>query len=211
MKHDFWHQAWSEGRTGFNQSETNKDLQEFFPKLKERAKVLVPLCGKSIDLLWLKDKGFETTGVEISQKAVEDFFKENQINFQKPQGNQYIHENLILEVNDFFKSGKPKYFDAIYDRASIVALPPEMRSDYAKHSLKILKSKGQILLIAFEYPQEKVSGPPFSVPEEEIHTLYGKLADIKLLKEASLEAKNPKFQEAGICNIKRKVYLITKN
>lgn len=206
MEHNFWHQAWKEGRTGFNQSEPNQDLTEFFPKLPENSHVMVPLCGKSIDLMWLSQQNYKVTGVEINRGAVESFFKENALNFQSPSQNQYLSQNIELIVGDYLEHQKPGFYDAIYDRAALVALPPEMRREYAKHSLSLLKDGGFILLVTFEYDQEKVAGPPFCVLEEEVRDIYGGAREIILLREASLKPKNTKFSEANIKTLKRKVF-----
>lgn len=208
MDHDFWHERWKERNIGFHQSEINSELKTHFPKLSLNSKVLVPLCGKSKDMLWLKEQHFNVTGIELSQDAVEEFFKDNNLNFNKLD-QVYTTEGITLHAGDLFKHQESDY-DAIYDRASMVALPPKMRADYTKHLLSCLKENGQLLLIAFEYDQEKVPGPPFSVPEDEIKDHYDKSCDIVLLAQKSEKPKAPKFVEAGVEVFKRKTYLITK-
>ena len=51
----------------------------------------------------------------------------------------------------------------MYDRASLIALPPEMRERYARHLAGILPPATQILLITLDYPQPEMPGPPFAV------------------------------------------------
>ena len=45
--------------------------------------VFVPLCGKSLDMVWLLEQGFSVTGCEISELAVQQFFTENSIPYEK--------------------------------------------------------------------------------------------------------------------------------
>ncbi|MGB3620499.1 MAG: thiopurine S-methyltransferase, partial [Ketobacter sp.] len=61
--------------------------------------------------------------------------------------------------------------DAIYDRAALVALPPAMRAQYSAHLIEITSSAPQ-LLITFEYDQDAIDGPPFSLDTEEINRQY---------------------------------------
>lgn len=48
--------------------------------LAQGSRVFVPLCGKSLDMIWLAQQGHEVIGVELSPVAVEDFFRENGLN-----------------------------------------------------------------------------------------------------------------------------------
>lgn len=212
MEPDFWMQAWHEGRIGFHRGEYHPALLEYFPLLEAQTEqsILVPLCGKSHDLTWLSHQGLYVRGVEICKQAVEEYFKDNDITTFQKSDNTYTHQNLTLEVGDFLKHENPNNYDFIYDRAAIVALPPEMRIKYAKKWLELLKSGGKAILIAFEYDQAKVQGPPFSVPTKEIEALFSSDTDIELLEEKAEKMKNPKFKDAGVERVTWKVYLITK-
>jgi thiopurine S-methyltransferase len=77
MKPQFWIEKWQAGQIGFHQSEVHSFLVEFFPKMALGGKVLVPLCGKSLDMVWLAQQGCQVVGVELSSLACEAFFAEN--------------------------------------------------------------------------------------------------------------------------------------
>ena len=79
MKADFWHEKWLEAKQGFQQEKINSRLIKYWHTLDipNQSDVFVPLCGKSLDMLWLKDEGYNVTGCELSQIAGESFFKEN--------------------------------------------------------------------------------------------------------------------------------------
>ena len=55
-KHDFWLEKWKSGSTGFHQDSVNPYLPEHWPQadVDSGSTVLVPLCGKSRDMLWLQ-------------------------------------------------------------------------------------------------------------------------------------------------------------
>ena len=78
MQADFWLQRWSAGQIGFHQSEVNQDLQQYWSSLRVApgARVLVPLCGKSQDMSWLRGQGYHVVGAELSEAAVGSYFTE---------------------------------------------------------------------------------------------------------------------------------------
>src|SRR5471032_3363284 len=95
MQPEFWHKRWASNQIGFHLTEVNPYLQRFWPGL-ERAvgsQVLVPLCGKSLDLAWLAGQGLQVLGVELSEKAVEAFFAEQQLKpLIRQQGEFMVYE-----------------------------------------------------------------------------------------------------------------------
>ena len=62
---DAWIERWQIGRTGWHEPQGNASLKRYWDLTGRR--VLVPLCGKSADLLWLESQGNSVTGVELSE------------------------------------------------------------------------------------------------------------------------------------------------
>jgi thiopurine S-methyltransferase len=215
MDANFWIQAWKEGRTNFHKEQYNEKLLTYFPRLNpERGqRVLVPLCGKTKDLLWLSQLGLKVHGIELHEEALLDFFTENKLPVPtKTQDENYINYcegNIRLSCGDFFKLPQNENYDFIYDRASLVALPGPMRKDYSQVIKRALKPHGKYLLIVFEYTQEEMDGPPFSVSENEIYELYKDSFKITLLESESLQNEGTKFEK--LSTFKQKVYLLEKH
>ncbi len=215
MKHDFWHERWLQNEIGFHQQEFNTHLQEFWWRLglASDAGVFVPLCGKSLDLLWLRARGHEVTGVEISPVAVRDFFRESDLTPRMSrQGlfERWETDGLAILCGDFFDLNVTdlQNCSGIFDRASLIALPPDLRKDYATHLCRIAPPKVRMLLVAMEYPQEQMQGPPYSVGEEEILGLYGHAYDTKQLYSLDILEEHARFREKGLTSLTEKVYLI---
>lgn len=214
MESSFWIQAWKEGRTNFHKDKYNEKLLTYFPLLNPRKgqKVLVPLCGKSKDLLWLSNLELQVHGVELHEQALKDFFSENNlpdpIKKQDKIYTNYTHENLRLSCGDFFKLPVNEGYDLVYDRAALVALPAPMRKNYAEVIKRSLRPGGKYLLIAFEYNQSEMDGPPFSVSEKEVHELYDESFKITLLESESPKKEGPKFEKLSV--LEEKVYLLEK-
>mgnify|MGYP000992455332 CR=1 FL=1 len=66
MDHGFWLERWRNGQIGFHNSEVNGMLLRHHAQLGAAARVLVPLCGKSLDMGWLAAQGHEVVGIELS-------------------------------------------------------------------------------------------------------------------------------------------------
>jgi thiopurine S-methyltransferase len=98
---------------------------------------------------------------------------------------------------------------AVYDRASLVALPPEMRERYASHLASILPHGTRVLLVTFDYPQAEMQGPPFAVSVQEVEALYGKYADIRLLAQEDALEQNPRFKQRGMSRLQENIFLLT--
>ena len=216
MEKDFWLERWKNEQIGFHEQEANTFLTEYWQALHlvSGSKVFVPLCGKSVDMQWLRSQGHPVIGVELSEKAAQDFFKENGYTATFAKVNKfdcYAANKIEIKCGDFFdlsKSDLPSV-KAVYDRASMVAMPPEMRQRYVQHMAKILPSKTQILLITFDYPPEEMQGPPFAVSPANVEALYREYAEIRQLAETDVLPQNPRFKSKGLTRLHESVFLLT--
>lgn len=213
MTPGFWIERWKNNQIGFHQHKISPGLQDHWPRLKlpQTVPVFVPLCGKSLDMLWLRARGHRVIGVEISPIAVAGFFRENDLHpTLRHQGpfERYEADGLTLLCGDFFQLAPEHLSDigVVYDRASLVALPPDMRSDYARHLDTLLPAHVESLLVTLEYPQGEMNGPPFSVSGDEVLRLYGDRYRITRLNSADVLDENPRFQQRGLTAFKETVY-----
>ncbi|MEO8331571.1 MAG: thiopurine S-methyltransferase, partial [Gallionella sp.] len=201
---------------GFHQDEVNPYLCQYWQELHlaHDCVVFVPLCGKSRDMLWLREQGHQVLGVELSALAVQAFFKENGYTPQHVTRGKFDRceaNGICILCGDFFDLGKDDLakVGAVYDRASLIALPPEMRERYVHHLASILPPATQILLVTVDYPQAEMQGPPFSVTSDEVATLYNKFAEVRLLAQLDVLAKNPRFQERGLSRLQENIFLLS--
>ena len=216
MKKEFWLERWERSEIGFHQDEINPYLLRYWQELpaSRGGEVFVPLCGKSLDMVWLRQQGCKVLGVELSPIAVQDFFKENGRSPTHTKNEKFEcceADGIRILCGDFFDLGKADAakVSAVYDRASLVALPPELRERYARHLVDILPPATQILLITFDYPQAEMQGPPFTVSVNEVEALYGKYAGIRLLAQEDALVQNPRFQQRGVSRMQESIFLLT--
>jgi len=209
---EFWHGKWAANQIGFHLEDVNPLLIKYWQHTNPTHDddVFVPLCGKSEDLVWLATKHSDVQGVELSNIAVRAFFAEH---FYTPmvmpingQHELFQFDELSIYVGDYF-SAPIKPVDIVYDRASLIALPKEMRAQYVEKLKSLLKPGGRILLVTLDYDQELMAGPPFSVPESEVKELYRGFKITKLESNEEAE-KHPKIAKHESARFVEEVYLI---
>lgn len=180
-------------------------LLEIWPLLTLNADptVFVPLCGKSIDMSWLAEQGCDVIGVEVSKKALQEFTNKHPETFRCESSHGfsiYKSNSFTLWEGDFFKLPPDQIPDPdlIYDKASIVAFSPKKRKQYGQKMLDLCGESTQILLQTFEYEQNEMNGPPFSVTQKEVENHFGQEFQIKILREQSKLDELSKFQRRGL-------------
>lgn len=192
-----WLQRWEQGNIGFHRRDVQPALlRHWRPK---GGSVLVPLCGKSLDLRWLAERGHTVVGVELAERAIRDFFAEQRLGCDRRDGAlpTWTARELPITIHqgDYFALGG-LHSDALYDRAALVALPPNLRPAYAAHTDRLLRDGAFRLLVTLDYDQSAIAGPPFSVPGDEVLRYWPRL-ELLERREAADEAP-PKFKAAGV-------------
>jgi thiopurine S-methyltransferase len=204
----FWHEKWATGEIGFHESRPNPMLVNHINALglPERSRIFLPLCGKTLDIGWLLQQGYSVVGIELNRQAVEELFKE--LGMQPEIDDlgelvRYCANGICIFVGDIFDL-TPELLggvDATYDRAALVALPPEMRIRYTRQLMQLTGSAPQ-LLVTFEYDQSVLPGPPHSIPAREIGQHYGETYNIALLREQAvpggMKGKTPATESAWL-------------
>src|SRR5690554_6891702 len=180
MEPDFWHQRWRDDRIGFHMEKPLPLLRKHWPSLALPAgsRVFVPLSGKSVDMAWLAERGHQVLGVELSVLAVRQFFQERGLEpalRESRYGTHFTAGPYELVCGDAFALDAEALAGcaAVYDRAALIALPPDLRRRYAETVWQALPPGCTGLLVTLEYPQDQKDGPPFSVEEAEVRELLG--------------------------------------
>jgi thiopurine S-methyltransferase len=217
MQAEFWQQRWEAGQIGFNQATPNSFLQRFWPSLglAEGARVLVPLCGKSLDMTWLAAQGLSVVGVELSEKAVESYFVELSLEpgiAQRGSFKVYSAESVEIWCGDFFALTAEDIgrCDALYDRAALIALPEAMRERYVLHLDSLMSADTVGLLITLDYEQELMEGPPFSVPPQWVNQYLSQGWEVRELAAEDALPGTPRAQAMGLTRVDERVYRLTR-
>jgi thiopurine S-methyltransferase len=215
---EFWHARWRTRQIGFHQPSPHPFLERWWPGLgvPAGARVYVPLCGKSLDMVWLAVRGHTVVGTELSPIAVQEFFGEQAgsaagVVTDGPFRRHASGPIEILEGDAFdLTPALLGPVQAAYDRAALVALPPQARAKYAQQFAMLMPTGSRTLLVAFEYDQTLKAGPPFSVEPDEVATLYGTIFSVEEVARVDILDASPKFAEQGVRRLHETAYALTR-
>ncbi|KAL0962471.1 hypothetical protein UPYG_G00340440 [Umbra pygmaea] len=215
-----WEERWQEDRTGWHQPQVHKFLENNIEKViagRNRVKFFFPLCGKALDMKWLADMGHSIVGVEIAEKAIRQFFEENNLIYSEetvhalPGAKVYKSSdgNISLYQCDLYSFSRAieGQFGGIWDRGSLVAINPQDREKYATLIMSLMDNDCRYLLDTLLYNPELYKGPPFFVPDEQVKHLFGKTCDIEMLQ--SIDALTDREKAWGLDFLTENVHLIT--
>ncbi|MBL4636429.1 MAG: thiopurine S-methyltransferase [Kofleriaceae bacterium] len=199
---NLWHSRWQEGKIGFHNSDVHSDLLTYASFLDDGPhRVLVPLCGKSVDMIWLAEQGHEVVGVELVPLAVEQFFSDKGLSpeIQKQGAVQlYRAGSITILCGDIFDIDQSHIgeIDRVWDRAALVALPRELRSSYVSHLRSIALDNARFMINVFRYDTSVMDGPPHSISDEEIQEYFAG-RELSLLSEQDKLSDYPLFEARG--------------
>lgn len=222
MDAEFWYERWQTARIGFHREQVNAQLTQVWPMLKlaKHSQVLVPLCGKSKDMLWLAERGHEVSGFELSPLAVADFFTEASLTptqsavgpYQCWQADQlHIYQGDFFQIDKFQAQQLGHQFDAAYDRAALIALPKEMRAQYVELLARLLKPGASLLLVTVHYAPEQQQAPPFSVDEQAVLALFTPYFSVETRGRITEGQANPRVASGELNFFDELCFVLVRN
>lgn len=217
MDPEFWRERWQAGQIGFHRSTANPLLARHWDALglEPGAPVLVPLSGKSLDLWWLRERGHPVLGVELSEIAVQAFFAEAGLQPVRAKAGEFevweAEGVRVLQGNVFHL--RPEHLASIggvYDRAALIALPPDLRAAYVRALERLLPAEARILLVAFETEPGGPGGPPFAVTEADVRALYEPAFRVDVLERGDPAEPGPNIRARGVESCVDVVYALRR-
>jgi thiopurine S-methyltransferase len=214
---EFWHERWECGQTGWHQPHAHPTLIDRWNDIgaPPDADVFVPLCGRSVDMTWLAGQGHRVIGSELSELAIRGFFDDVGLEpVVRVVGSSSVFEAgpYQLWCGDFFDLPAAALTDvaATYDRASLVALPPEMRRRYAARLAELLPVGSVSLVLTFVYDPSEMQGPPFSVATDEVHSLFADRFDVSLVEVDDVVDLNPDLVARGVTALDEEIHVLRR-
>lgn len=218
MDADFWLQRWRDGRIGFHRPEVHPWLVAYLPHLglAAGARVLVPLCGKSVDLGWLADRGLRPVGVEISPEAVGALFAERGVEAPRRRRAGALEHwsggGMEAFCGDFFALDADTLgpVDAFWDRAALIAVPRPGRPAYAGRCAALAAPGTAGLLATMTYDPASMAGPPYPVPAAEVEALFRPRFRVEALVPERPAEPSVHLRERGIAGMHEALWLLTR-
>ncbi|XP_033738514.1 probable thiopurine S-methyltransferase [Pecten maximus] len=217
---DEWQKRWAERKIGFHQDAVHLYLEKYIDKLlnkHEKIDVFMPLCGKAVDIKWLADKGHSVVGVECSSMALEEFFDEQNVEYttepvNEVKGSLYKSKDgkIKLYCCDFFAFNKDiaGQFDAIWDRAAMVAINRSDRVKYTDLLKSLMKPECRLALVTLEFDESLHAGPPHDFPEDNVRELYEETCNVEMVE--SMDGLKERHKGWGLSSLEEKFYVIMK-
>ena len=218
MKAEFWLDKWKLNEIGFHQESTNESLQVYWPSARAPAggAVLVPLCGKSLDMCWLADQGHAVVGIEVSPLACEAFFAGLKLEPGTDKAGNLLRMTAgpyCLLQGDFFAATAADIGEvhAFYDRAALVAMPPDMQPAYVRQLIGLLPPGAVGIVNCVEYPPDAIEGPPFSIGEARLRRLLAPHCRVERCASREVEPLGSGLKERGLAGLTETVYRVRVN
>jgi thiopurine S-methyltransferase len=215
MDAQFWLDRWQRREIGFHQAEINPLLARHWHTLgcPPGSRVLVPLAGKSLDMTWLAAQDLRVLGVELSTQACAEYFSDQGVTPRVDDQVRFIRYHagaVTLLAGDVFDLNADDLNDvaAIYDRGALVALPPDMRERYVATVYGHVPPGTRALLIALDYPQDHMAGPPFAINQDTVQALFGPRWRCTPLEQRDILAQEPRFRQAGLPWLRSTAWLL---
>lgn len=216
MDPKFWLERWQKSEIGFHADDVQPALVKHWSLLEvpKGARVLVPLCGKSLDMVWLEQNGFHVVGAELSAIAVRDFFLERKVapKLREVRGFEVSSAGSCeIWCGDFFGlDARDVLATAAYDRAALVAMPPDMQQRYAAKMAELLPRGGKVLLVGLDYDPAQMQGPPFNISQDWVRDLFGKNFDVSVVDARDGLTKSEHLKKRGITWLEEASYLLVR-
>jgi thiopurine S-methyltransferase len=208
-----WLERWQKDHIGFHEGSVNTHLEKHISdfNLNSGDRIFMPLCGKAHDIAWLAKQGFEVIGIEIAGMAIEAFFSEFNMQYQQFQSDRFIMRksgNIMLFEGDYFDLQSDDLADCklVYDRAALIAIDESNRARYCSHMQAIAPANCDMLLVTLDYDQAQMSGPPFSVPQDEVFQHYQSRYQIEALEKNQVVDEQPRWRKQGLTSLMESSY-----
>jgi len=211
----FWRARWQNKDIGFHQPVIHELLQKHWPQLglAANSQVFVPLCGKSLDMVWLAEQGHRVIGAELSEIAIDDFFAERGLEPAVREVGKFLVKSAgayELWCGDIFElpSDAVSGVAGVYDRAALVAFPAGLQRRYAAKLKELAPAGAPVLLITLDYDAECMTGPPFAVPRDQVDRLFADSYAISELECRDALDLNPRFRQRGLTALEECAYAL---
>ena len=179
LSKEYWEDKYKLNDIGWDLGHISTPIKEFIDQLSNRQlKILIPGAGNSFEAEYLLKQGYIPTVLDIAKQPLQNVLSRFPI---------FPRENLIQE--DFFNHNSS--YNLILEQTFFCSLHPDLRINYVKKMSQLLKKKGKLvgLLFDFELSEE---GPPFGGSLREYQNLFSTYFNIKILERCYNSIK-PRF------------------
>ena len=162
LNKNYWTNKYKINQIGWDAGAITTPLKTYIDQLENKdLKILIPGAGNSYEAEYLHNNGFTNVSViDLAKEPLENLLK------RVPS---FPKDKLIQ--GDFFELKDT--FDLVIEQTFYCALDPDLRDNYVKKMASILKPKGKIAGLLFQFPLTE-KGPPFGGSKQEYLNRFSK-------------------------------------
>jgi hypothetical protein len=177
----FWDNKYGNEKLGWDIGYISTPLKSYIDQLAvKNLKTLIPGAGNGYEVEYLFNRGFTNIHVvDIAQQPLDN------LKHRIP----HFPEDQLIHM-DFFELQESN-FDLILEQTFFCALDPSLRESYAIKMNNLLREKGKLAGLLFDFPLTG-KGPPFGGNINEYKKLFFEHFKIKTLERAynSIKPRN---------------------
>ncbi|KAI0230489.1 Thiopurine S-methyltransferase [Lamellibrachia satsuma] len=178
-------------------------VEVLFGDSGKKHKVLIPMCGKAVELSWFAELGHSVVGIEASIVPIEEFFSDNNFQYsvegcEQISGQLYKAEGVDIKIYccDIFNFTKnlESEFDVIWDRGAFGAVDPSDRRQYATLMSSLMTSACCYLSVVNYYGDKAreeaglpPTGPPHVIHLDQVQDYFAPSCSVELLEKRPKE------------------------
>jgi len=176
----FWEDKYQNKTTGWNIGYPSTPIKTYIDQLTNKEiKILIPGAGNAYEAEYLHSNGFTNVWVIDLAKTPLKNLKIRVPSFPDShliQGNFFDHK---------------EQYDLIIEQTFYCALNPALRDDYVAQMSELLKPKGKLVGLFFDFELTE-QGPPFGGSLKEYKKRFSKYFKIKVLEKSynSIKPRN---------------------
>jgi len=172
--HDNRRPGWDTGRVA---PELKKAVEE---GKVERGRAVVLGCGLGTNAIYLAERGFDVTGVDVAPAALT----------HAGQKAREAGVNVRWMVADVLALPELEPFDFIFDRGCYHHVSQYNAAGYVECVRRLSRPGTRLLILAASANAERRGGPP-RIKEEEIRNDFSALFDFEWFREIRFDSRNP--------------------
>ena len=172
LNQKYWEERYTKNEIGWNIGYPSAPIKTYIDQLRDTTqRILIPGAGNSYEAEYLWKCGYKNVYIlDIAKQPLENF-KERVQDFPESQ---------ILHA-DFFELDVS--FDLIVEQTFFCALDPQLRQRYVEKMHQLLKPRGKLVGLFFDF-ELSPSGPPFGGSITEYKSLFKDKFKIKLIEKS---------------------------
>lgn len=184
MEQNWWDKIYREEKPPWDSDEPSKHLTELVESGELKPSSALDICcGKGTEAIYLAEKGFAVSGIDLSSEAIK-LAKEKAESAEVSVG---------FEVGDVLQMPfKNDTFEFVNDKGCFHVFGPDERDEFAVEVSRAMKDDGKYMLRCFSDKQPGSYGP-YRISREIITNTFSPLFEIDEIKDIDLgESGSPK-------------------